>query len=64
MAKKLRVTYVRSGISYPKRQKATIKALGFTRLNQTVIHEENDALLGMLNKVSHLIEIESVPEEK
>jgi len=46
------------------RQKATLKALGLHHLNQTVEHEDSETLRGMLNKVSHLVEIETVNEEK
>jgi large subunit ribosomal protein L30 len=57
-AKKLRVTLVKSPIGYNKRQKATVRALGLRRMNQTVEHVDNPALRGMLNKVSHLINVE------
>ncbi|MFZ3071318.1 MAG: 50S ribosomal protein L30 [Anaerolineaceae bacterium] len=63
-ANKLRVTLKKSGIGYTVRQKATLKALGFHHVNQTVVHEDNDALRGMLNKISHLVEIEAETEEK
>ena len=56
--KTLRVTLVRSGIGFPKDQKATIKALGLRRLHQTVEHKDTPALRGMLNKVVHLLKIE------
>jgi large subunit ribosomal protein L30 len=68
MAKKqsniLRVKLVKSGIGYSVRTKRTLKALGFHNLNQVVEHEDNDALRGMLTKVSHLIEILPDTEEK
>lgn len=57
MAKKLQVTLVKSPIGYSKRQKATVRALGLRRMNHTVVHEDNPALRGMLNKVSHLIKV-------
>ena len=56
--KTLRVTLVRSSIGYTKDQKATVKALGFRRLHQTVEHKDTPALRGMLNKVIHLLKIE------
>ena len=56
--KKIRITWVRSGIGYPKRQKATIKALGFNRLHQTVEKEDTPSIRGMVNKVIHLVKIE------
>lgn len=58
MAKKIRVTYVKSAIGYNKKQRGTIEALGFRKLYQSVVHEDSPALQGMLNKVSHLVEIE------
>lgn len=56
--KTLRVTLVRSAIGYRKDQKATLKALGFRRLHQTIEHKDTPALRGMLNKVIHLLKIE------
>ena len=56
--KTLKVTLVRSPIGYPFPQKATVRALGFRRLNQTVEHKDTPALRGMLAKVVHLIRIE------
>lgn len=56
--KALLVTLVKSPIGYNKRQKATIRALGLRRMNQTVEHKDSPAMRGMLNKVSHLIKIE------
>lgn len=58
MPEKIKVTLVRSAIGYPKDQKQTVLALGLHRLNQTVEHNDNPALRGMLNKVIHLIKVE------
>jgi len=55
---KLQITLVKSPIGYSKRQKATLKALGLKKVNQTVTQVENDAVLGMINKVSHLVSVE------
>ena len=54
----VRVTLVRSPIVFNKRQKATVRALGFRRLHQTVEHEDTPALRGMLTAVVHLLKIE------
>jgi large subunit ribosomal protein L30 len=59
-ATRLRLTWVKSAIGYPKRQKATIRALGFTRLGSVVEHAKTPATLGMIAKVSHLIRIEEI----
>ncbi|HJX12302.1 MAG TPA: 50S ribosomal protein L30 [Dehalococcoidales bacterium] len=55
---KLRITLVKSGIGYEKSQKRTLAALGFHRLNQSVVHEDNNAIRGMINKVRHLVKVE------
>jgi large subunit ribosomal protein L30 len=56
--KALRVTLVKSPIGYSKDQKATARALGLRRLNQTVEHTDNPAVRGMINKIIHLVRIE------
>ena len=56
--KKLRIKQVRSGIGKPERQKRTLRALGFRRLNQTIEVEVSPQVQGMIDKVRHLIEIE------
>jgi large subunit ribosomal protein L30 len=63
MAKKtekkvVRVTLVRSPIGYPEPQKRTVRALGLHRMNQTIEHEDNPAVRGMITKVVHLVRIE------
>ena len=55
---KLRITWVKSGIGYAQTQKKTLKALGFNRLNQSVVHDDSRSMRGMLNKVRHLIKVE------
>jgi large subunit ribosomal protein L30 len=54
----LRITQVKSAIGYSKKHKATIRALGFKRLHQTVEQKDSPALRGMLSKVNHLVRIE------
>ena len=61
--KKLKITYVRSAIGYSTRHKATIDALGFHRLNETVEKVDSPSLRGMLAKVAHLVEIEEQVEK-
>ena len=55
---KLRITLVKSGIGYERSQRRTLTALGFHRLNQSVIQEDSSALRGMINKVRHLVKVE------
>ncbi len=59
-AKKLKITWKRSAIGSPKDQKATIKALGFKKLNGEVIHDDNPVIQGMIFKVRHLVEVTEV----
>ncbi|MBM2824587.1 MAG: rpmD [Dehalococcoidales bacterium] len=59
---KLCVTWVKSGIGYSEDQKRTLKALGFRRLNQVVIHDDSGAMRGMINKVRHLVKVEAKSE--
>jgi large subunit ribosomal protein L30 len=56
--KKLKVTLVKSAIGYSERHKATVKALGFRKLHQTVILPDTPSVRGMLYKVNHLVKIE------
>ena len=58
--KNLRITLVRSAIGYAKDQKATVRALGLRHLHESVVREDTPAIRGMLNKVSHLLEVEEV----
>lgn len=55
---KIRVTWVKSGIGYEIDQKRTLKALGFHRLNQSIVHDDSRAIRGMINKVRHLVKVE------
>jgi len=55
---KLHITWVKSGIGYAKVQKSTLQALGFHKLNQSVTHEDNHTIRGMINKVKHLVKVE------
>ncbi len=55
---KIRITQVKSGIGYAIDQKRTLKALGFKRMNQSVIHEDSSTIRGMIIKVRHLVHVE------
>lgn len=59
----LRVTWVRSGIGHREDQKRTLKALGFHRLNQSVIFKDSASIRGMITKVRHLVKVEKVVNE-
>ncbi len=57
---KVKVTQVRSIIDRSRRQKDTMKALGLRKMNQSVIHEVNPQINGMINKVAHLVKVEQL----
>ena len=54
----IKITQVKSVIDRPKSQKDTIKALGITKMHQTVEREDTPVIRGMVNKVSHLVVVE------
>jgi len=56
--KKVRITLMRSGIGETNRHKATLRALGFHRLHQTVEHADTPSLRGMLYLVKKLVRVE------
>jgi large subunit ribosomal protein L30 len=56
--KKLRITLVKSAIGYSEKHKATIRALGLRRMNQTVEQADSPVIRGMLSKVNHLVKVE------
>jgi len=52
------VRWVKSQIGYDRRQRATLRGLGLTRLNQRVELEDSPAVRGMIRKVRHLVVVE------
>lgn len=60
MAKTLKVTLVKSTIGAVPKNKATVIAMGLTKLNKTVELPDNDATRGMIRKVNHLVKVEEV----
>jgi large subunit ribosomal protein L30 len=57
---KLRITQVKSSIGSTKRQKATLEALGLKKLNNPSEHEATPQIVGMVNKLRHLLSVEEV----
>jgi large subunit ribosomal protein L30 len=58
MAKKLRVTLIRSGINRPEKHKRTIRGLGLGKMGVAVTLPDNLAVRGMIRSVSHLVRVE------
>jgi len=51
---KVKITQIKSGIGYPKNQKATLKALGLNKMHASRVVELNGSTEGMVRTVSHL----------
>jgi large subunit ribosomal protein L30 len=57
---KIKITQVKSAINRPKRQKLTLEALGVKKLHQEKVHEATPQVLGMIEKVKHLLKVEEI----
>ncbi len=53
----IKIKQVHSKIKSPKTQKLTLEALGLKKMNAVVEHEATPQILGMVNKVKHLVEV-------
>lgn len=58
--KKVRIQLVRSTIGQNPKQRGTLKALGLKRINSSVEKEANPVIMGMVNRVSHLVKVEEI----
>ena len=57
---KIRITQIKSKNGKPERQKRTLEALGIHKLNHSVEHEATPQIIGMVEKIRHLIKVESI----
>ena len=57
---KVRIKQIKSGIDRPEQQKRTLQALGLKKLHKVVEHEATPQILGMIDKVKHLLSVEEV----
>ena len=60
MARKLRIRHVKSVSGHTEDQRATVRALGFKRLQQTIEHNDTPQIRGMIFKIRHLLEVEEI----
>jgi large subunit ribosomal protein L30 len=60
MAGKVRITLIKSPHKRTPKQRKTIEALGLRKIRQAVEREKNQVLLGMIRKVSHMVEVEEI----
>ena len=56
--KKIQIKLVKSLIGCSEAQCRVAKALGFTKKDQVVEHESSPVIMGMINKISHLLEVQ------
>ena len=59
----LKITQIKSRIGSTAQQCKNLDALGLHRINHTVTHNDSAIILGMLNKVKHLVKVEVVEEK-
>ena len=59
----LKITLKKSPTGYERDQRATAEALGLRKLQQTVVRPDNEAVRGMVFKISHLVQVEEVAGE-
>ncbi len=57
---KIKITQIRSKNGRPERQKRTLEALGIRKMNHSVEHEATPQILGMVEKVRHLVKVEEI----
>ena len=62
MAKKLKITLVKSTIGANPKNRKIVEALGFKKLNSTLIRPDNDAMRGALRHISHMVKVEEIEE--
>lgn len=55
---RLRIQWVKSAIGYSQGQRRVLKALGFRRLHQTVVHADSPTIRGMVHKVRHMLKVD------
>ena len=60
MAKKLKITWIKSTISTKKAHRATIRALGLRRIRHSVVKDDSPQLRGMIRAVDFLLKVEEV----
>jgi large subunit ribosomal protein L30 len=57
MKKSLSIKLKRSLIGKPEKQRKIVRALGLRRMNHEVLHEDTPSIRGMINKISHMLDV-------
>ena len=58
--KKIKITLIKSPIGYKQKAKKTLEALGLKKLNQSIEHNVNDSIIGMIKIIDYLIKVEEL----
>lgn len=56
----IKITWKKSCIGRPSYQRRIVRSLGLKRLHHSVVHEDSPTIRGMVNKVQHLVAVETV----
>ncbi len=62
MAKKLKITLIKSVIASNPKNRRIVENLGFTKLNQTIIRPDDAAMRGAIARISHMVKVEEIEE--
>ncbi|MDX9728755.1 MAG: 50S ribosomal protein L30 [Bacteroidales bacterium] len=57
---RIKVTQIKSKIGQPEAQKKILAALGIRKMHQTVEHDDSPQIMGMVNKLKHLVKVEKL----
>lgn len=60
MAKKLKITLVKSYIGRPEKHRKVLRGMGLQKLNRAVLLKDTPEIRGMIDKVSHLVSVEEI----
>jgi large subunit ribosomal protein L30 len=60
MAKRLKVTQLKSKIGNKPNQRETLRSLGLKRIGDIIVKEDSLSVRGMVNTVAHLVKVEAV----
>jgi large subunit ribosomal protein L30 len=61
-AVRLEITQVRSVSGRPEKQRRTLRALGLTKNQTSVVHEDTPAIRGMINQIPHMLSVREITE--
>jgi large subunit ribosomal protein L30 len=64
MARKVKITQIRSALGRQPVQRRTVRALGIRRMHESVIHNDTPQIRGMVRKIRHLLKVEEVDHDE